>query len=96
MTMVTFDTHEFIKRLEKSGVPHEQAEAHADAQKEVQKIRAEALATKGDLVAMEERLRRELAESKAEILKWVVGMLAAQTGLIVAAFFVTARMLASG
>ncbi|MBF0188430.1 MAG: hypothetical protein HQL50_10955 [Magnetococcales bacterium] len=60
---------------------------------EVQKARLDELATKGDLRELELRLEARQAEAKTERIKWVAGMLIAQTGLIITAFFVVARML---
>ena len=55
MATVTFDTHKFIRRLRDSGMPDEQAEALADALRDVQS-EAE-LATKRDIQDLETRIR---------------------------------------
>ena len=104
MTTITFDTLAFTEELTAAGIPESQAKAHAKAQARVlsSALESQELATKGDIATLqreivsemasrEERLRREIAESKTESLKWIVGMLAAQTGLIVAAFFAATR-----
>ena len=56
MATVTFDTHKFIRRLRDSGMPDEQAEALADALRDVQS-EAE-LATKRDIQDLEMRIRK--------------------------------------
>lgn len=90
MTTITFDTLQFSKTLQNSGFTQEQAEAMALAQhKALQDMMArQELATKNDLkIALAEtkaELIERIAESKHEILKWVMGMLLAQTALIVA------------
>lgn len=77
MTTITFDTHKFIKRLESAGVPAAQAEAMAEAQREVFAEALEAqIATKADVV----ELRHELRETRTEILgemrlnRWMLGI----------------------
>ena len=58
MTSITFDTHKFVRRLKKAGVPETQAEAIADAFRDAQ---GEAeLATKADLPELEYRLTIKL------------------------------------
>ena len=84
MATVTFDTHKFIKTLEAAGMPEKQAEAVASAQQEsLQSVfDYRELATKSDLKDM--ATTGALAETKAEIIKWVVGLIFMQTGVIVA------------
>ena len=67
---IPFDTHRFVKRLTDSGFTVQQAEALAEEQ--VTLLNAN-LATKTDI-----------ANVKAELLKWMIGLLIAQGGLIVA------------
>ncbi|MCE9597070.1 MAG: hypothetical protein K8S54_03805 [Spirochaetia bacterium] len=43
------------------------------------------LATKQDLAVLEKDLKTEIAASRAETLRWIVGMMIAQTGLLFAA-----------
>ena len=66
MTTVTSDTLELVKRLENSGILHEQAEAIvrsiADAQ--------DKLVTKGDLEIFLAPIKTDLA-----VLKWMIGLL---------------------
>lgn len=77
MTAITFDTLRFSNRLKNAGVPPAQAEAEAEALAEVFEINLKELATKDDL-------RREIAESKAELIRWVVGVGLLQITLITA------------
>lgn len=54
------------------------------------------LSTKADVAKVELRiaeLKRDIAESKSDILKWVAGMFVAQTALIIAALFALVRLL---
>ena len=67
---IAFDTHRFVKRLTESGFTEQQAETLAE--EHVTLLNAN-LATKTDLAAV-----------KAELLKWLIGALIAQGGLIVA------------
>ena len=67
---ITFDTHRFVKHLTRKGFTEEQAEALAEEQ--VNLINGN-LATKADLESL-----------KVELLKWMVGALIAQGGVVVA------------
>jgi hypothetical protein len=81
MSAVTFDTLKFVKTLEAAGVEPRQAEAIANAQCDVlsQLVDASEFATKNDILA----LRADIAEMKFDLLKWIVGLALAQTGLVV-------------
>ena len=72
-----FDTHRYVKRLIESGFTAKQTETLAEEQ--VALLNAN-LVIKADLAAV----RVDLAAVKADILKWLVGALIAQGGLIVA------------
>ena len=67
---IAFDTHRFVKRLTDNGFTERQAETLAD---EHVALLNRNLATKADLAAV-----------KADLLKWLIGALIAQGGLIVA------------
>ena len=68
MTTITFDTYHFVERLEKAGMPREQAAAIAEAQKE---SLAEALdsrvVSRSDLFEVKAALKADLLEVKAEL-----------------------------
>ncbi len=66
---IAFDTHRFVKRLTKTGFTEAQAEALADAQVTL---------LNGNLAT-----KQNLLEIKADLLKWMIGALIAQTGVIV-------------
>ena len=51
MTLTTFDTHKFVRRLEKAGVPLEQAEVQAEVLTEAFNVNLEELVTKEHLAA---------------------------------------------
>ena len=55
------------------------------------------LATKQDLKGLEAQLEthliEKLSEHKLEVPKWTIGLLLAQTGILVGVFFAIARML---
>ena len=89
--MLTFDTLAYAKRLREAGFTEPQAEAQAAALAEVLKSGTGELATrqdiadlKRDLKEVELSLRREIEAMKAELLKWVIGLLLAQVALIAA------------
>ena len=81
MNAITFDTHAHIKKLKEQGIAEKQAEAFVEMVKEAQEINASALATKADLTELRNTTKADLAELKAEIIKWVVGMGFAQVAL---------------
>ncbi len=67
---IAFDTHRFVKRLTGCGFTEQQAETLAE--EHVTLLNAN-LATKVNL-----------AELRADLLKWMIGLLIAQGGLIIA------------
>ncbi len=88
MSTLVFDTHAFIKRLRGAGFTEEQAEIFAD---EHRKLIEDRLATKQDLKEVEMRIKESetkletrMAELKAELIKWMIGLLFAQAAFIVA------------
>ena len=100
MNALTFDTHEFVKKLKEVGFSEEQAEAITSLQKTTSSSTLEQarhdydldnLATKRDLKDVElkielvrSELKRDIAETKAELIRWVVGVGLLQTVLITA------------
>lgn len=80
MATITFDTLKFVERLKAAGVSDAQAKAEAEAFAEV--LNTADVATKRDLKEMESTLRRDMAELKVDLLKWVVGLLLGQTALL--------------
>ncbi len=72
------DTHETVKRLIAAGFTDAQAEAVTAAVKQALDIDLSNLATKSDIADV----RREMADMKAELVKWVVGVGFAQAATI--------------
>jgi RNA-binding protein YhbY len=84
MAAVAFDTLKFARTLrDKAKLSPEQAEGVADAM-------AEAL--QGDLVTKAD-LRAELAGTRAEIVRWIAGLMGFQTLAIIGAVVALARSL---
>lgn len=86
MTTISFDTLAFTEELTAAGIPEAQAKAQTRAISKV--LESRKLATQADigilqkeLIAMEERLRRESAEQESRIIKWIV----ATAGIVIAA-----------
>ena len=69
MSALTFDTRQFVQRLKKAGMQSSEAEAIAEAVRDAR--RNADIATK-----------RDIAETKAELVKWVVSVGVLQTALI--------------
>ena len=96
---IAFDTHRFVKRLTESGFTERQAETLADEQvallnanlatkadiaavkADIAKVRAE---LKGDIAKVQAELKGDIAKVQADLLKWMIGALIAQGGLVVA------------
>ena len=78
MTAITFDTLAYSKKLQSAGMTRDMADAMANAQADAMRevLASQELATKKDLYLA-------LAETRHEILKWVIGTMIAQTALIV-------------
>lgn len=86
MAVITFDTLAFSKTLQASGMAREQADAFVEAQKNAisEMIESKEIATKADILRLENKLNEKIENNKHEILKWMITSLLAQTALIVA------------
>ncbi len=92
---IAFDTHRFVKRLTECGFTEQQAETLADehvallntnlaTKTDIAEIKAGIAETKADIAKVEAALRAEIGAVKADLLKFLVGAMIAQGGLIVA------------
>jgi hypothetical protein len=89
MATITFDTLKFVEHLCQAGVPNAQAKAMSDAQKELlsEIFEQKELATKTDIKDLELKIievKASISETKAELVRWVVGAGFLQTVLIAA------------
>lgn len=91
MSAVPFDTLKYAEALKAAGVPEPQARAQAEALADVLRQGGRDLATKADIAELRTTihalgldLRREMAELKADLIKWNVGALIAMTGIFAA------------
>ena len=96
MTTLTFDTHDFVKKLKNVGFSEEQAELITDLQKTTMfntleqakhDYELDDLTTKRDLKELELKLELKIAETKAELIRWVVGVGLLQTTIIAGLIF---------
>jgi basic membrane lipoprotein Med (substrate-binding protein (PBP1-ABC) superfamily) len=76
----SLDTHETVKNLTAAGFTDAQAEALTAAVKQAVDVDLSNIATKTDIADV----RREMADMKAELVKWVVGVGFAQVATILA------------
>lgn len=95
MAAVTFDTHLFVRRLRETGITEPQAEVIIDVMRDA--VASSEVATKNDVEVVKlelkrdiETVRKKIAETKSEIVRWVVGAGFLQTALI-AAFMKTIK-----
>jgi hypothetical protein len=87
VSVAVFNTHAFVKRLTAAGMPEAQAEALAD---ELAPLIDERLATKDDLANL--ATRADLAEVKADLMKWTFGAIGFQTVIVLGAVIALARV----
>ena len=80
MTVLTFDTHEFVTSLKRAGFVEEQAEAVVNT---VKKAQTEAdLATRADLDSVANNLRYEMRELEHRLTMRFGGMLVVAVGVL--------------
>ena len=98
MTAITIDTYALITTLKDAGVPEQQAKAQIDAMAKFVEVAREQIehdhklddtASKRDIREIELKielakaeLKRDIAESKAELVRWVIGAGFMQVALI--------------
>lgn len=100
---ISFDTLAYVKELENAGIPIAHAEAQARALtgvlQQVEESHLKNLATKGDIVRLENKidgkieltkaeLRKDIESAKVETIKWVIA-----TGFIILGGVVTINRL---
>lgn len=85
---VALDTHRFVKHLTQEGFTLGQAEVLAEEQVNLINsnlaTKADIAAVKADIATVEATLKTDMAALKVDLLKWMLGALIAQGGLIVA------------
>ncbi len=89
MTTLAFDTYAFIRKLKDSGITEEQARAQVEAlslalEQFQSELHLSESATKQDIREGELKLELKMAETKAELVRWIVGAGFLQTALIAA------------
>ena len=81
---MNFDTHKAVKSLIAAGkFKPEQAEVLVEIIQESKDADLSSMATKGDLIKLEARLREEMSRVKFELLKWVFGINVINIGAVV-------------
>ncbi len=87
MTTITFDTLKFTQRLERAGIPHDQAVAMVEAQKEsLSEIMEAHLATKFDV--QDVKIKQVEHDGQFALIKWMLGILVAGVlSIVVKTFF---------
>jgi UDP-N-acetylenolpyruvoylglucosamine reductase len=81
MATVTFDTLQFVKKLQTKGFKVEQAEGISEALQEAMTVAD--VATRSDLRELRGSVRDDIRESEIKIIKWVVALALGQAALIV-------------
>lgn len=95
MNAIAFDSLKYSQTLQDGGVPRNQADAIARANMETfaALIDSQQLATKQDVIKTKTELKLYIEETKNNLIKWYIGIMVAQTSLIVTAFGVGVAML---
>lgn len=106
MSVVAFDTHKFVKRLQDAGFTETQAEAVTQAVQEAASIDLTALATREELKAglaplstkaelreTELRLEAKIEATKSDLLKTIIGAVAFNSAVVLGAMFGLAKLL---
>jgi len=93
VTVAVIDTHEVVKELRAAGFTDEQAEAVTRVVRRAQDVDLTNLATKTDLDLLRLAVKADMAETKAELLKWMVSTIGIQTVVIIGAVLTLVRML---
>jgi carbamoylphosphate synthase small subunit len=99
-TLVALDTYALVTKLKEAGVPEQQAAAQVETitkaidsalEQARHDYKLDDLATKRDIKEMElkielvkSELKRDIAETKAELIRWVVGVGLLQITIITA------------
>lgn len=91
MAVTVLDTLEVVKELKAAGFTEEQAEAVTRVVRRAQDIDLSELTTKSDLLDTRMSIRVEIAETKAEIIKWMFGTIGFQTLIILGGLVASAR-----
>ncbi len=96
MTTLAFDTHSFVKRLHDAGFTDQQAETLTSLHQELvdatlDQVNHKQLANKQDIRELELKieilradLKKDIAETKSDLIRWIVGAGLLQTALITA------------
>ncbi len=98
---MTFDTFTYAEGLKNSGIPDEHVRALTQeltkalesedlaTKQDIAAVRQEikdlAVTTKQDIAELAAATKQDIAELKTDISRWVIGMMVAQTGIIIAA-----------
>jgi capsule polysaccharide export protein KpsE/RkpR len=102
MSALPFNTHAFVKRLQSAGFTEEQAEVIADIQLEAgaayieqakHDFHLDDVATKRDLREVELKIEARIAETKADLTRWIVGAGLLQTSLIIGVLMKVAKLI---
>ena len=89
---IAFDTLAYAQRLKKVGVPEAQAEVQAQTFAEIidnnlatkTDLKAESNDIRKEILATKTDLKKEIKELELRLIRWFAGFMLAQTGLIAA------------
>jgi hypothetical protein len=79
MSAITFDTLKFARTLKDAGIPDDQAEAFANAFRDAT---SEELVTRDYLNSRIADVETRVEAAKADIIKWMAGLLIAQAAVV--------------
>ena len=90
MSSVPFDTHAFYVELVESGLAEKTANALTKAVTKIELAKLDDLATKHDIKELELKIAQldaKMADTKAELIRWVMGVGLLQTTILAGLMF---------
>lgn len=90
MSSVPFDTHAFYVELVESGLAEKTANALTKAVTKIELAKLDDLATKHDIKELELKIAQldtKMADTKAELVRWVMGVGLLQTTILAGLMF---------
>lgn len=93
MEATIFDSLGYFEKLKAAGVPEEQAKVQANAFRDFTSLQEEKarkeLATRMDVLQCKMELAEKMEAGKNEILKWLIGLLLAQSAMLASVMALT-------
>lgn len=84
---INFDTLQYVKKMKSAGMDEKLAEAQAEALADIIELASQRdeshLSTSHDVMTAKSELELKIAELRAEIIKWMIGISTANAAFII-------------